>query len=236
MPEPLRRFYSGEPEVLGVIHISTGAFQLVFGISLSFLWWNTRLPFDVLAIFGTPFWSGALYIISGSLSVAAFHKPTIGKVRAVLVLSIFSTLASAYVIIMSVSVFLSLSLFFRIHGDNVSCSYHKPNQACEGVFHPKIVVFGMLLLPFVFNVLEFCISISTSAFGCKTVCRTSYSDMNVVIYQNNSTHAGESAADTATAVITALTEQPIIAPPVTAPPANAPPATEESINDEDKTQ
>ncbi|XP_050786564.1 membrane-spanning 4-domains subfamily A member 15-like isoform X2 [Gopherus flavomarginatus] len=35
-----------------------------------------------------------------------------------------------------------------------------------------------------FTFLEFFVSISTAAFGCKTTCRNSYSEVSVVIYQN----------------------------------------------------
>lgn len=34
-----------------------------------------------------------------------------------------------------------------------------------------------IMVLFLFTFLEFCVSISTAAFGCKTVCRDSYSQV-----------------------------------------------------------
>ncbi|XP_074794633.1 membrane-spanning 4-domains subfamily A member 4A-like isoform X2 [Natator depressus] len=49
---------------------------------------------------------------------------------------------------------------------------------------PYKVTMACIMVLFLFTFLEFCVSISTAAFGCKTVCRDSYSQVSVVIYQN----------------------------------------------------
>ncbi|KAM4709417.1 membrane-spanning 4-domains subfamily A member 4A-like isoform 2-T3 [Discoglossus pictus] len=125
------------------------------------------------------------YIISGSLSVAASSKPTIGKIRSSLVLNILSSVIAAVGIILFILNFLISNRYYSF-GSNVYCSLYGPDETCEGRFNPEKVVFGMTLLMFFFTILELCISVSTSVFGCKTVCRTSFNEVYVVIYQTTS--------------------------------------------------
>ncbi|XP_063292967.1 membrane-spanning 4-domains subfamily A member 4A-like isoform X2 [Pelobates fuscus] len=122
------------------------------------------------------------YIISGSLSISAAVKATLGKVRSSLVLNIISSIiAGIAIILLSLAV---VSQWYRLH--IFTCFYYKSSVHCEGNFDLKIVVEGMLALLFIMTVTQLCITISTSVFGCKTVCRTSYNETTVIIYQASS--------------------------------------------------
>ncbi|XP_034973313.1 membrane-spanning 4-domains subfamily A member 15 isoform X6 [Zootoca vivipara] len=110
--------------LLGITHIA-------FGVVLN-LMGEHRGPYIAIE---QPFWAGILYIVSGSLSVAAARNPKVPMVKGML-------------------------------GMNVN------------------MWSGILAVFLVFNVLEFCISISTAAFGCKTVCHDNYTETVVVVYQN----------------------------------------------------
>ncbi|XP_048684458.1 membrane-spanning 4-domains subfamily A member 15 isoform X3 [Caretta caretta] len=148
-PQPLEKFYKGEPLALGVVshwpkdargwnsrrrlppalrinwitQILVGAVQVAVGMVMAMV--NSYLWILALTVH-VPLWSGLLYIISGSISVAAAKNPKI----------------------------------------------------------PLKVTMACIMVLFLFTFLEFCVSISTAAFGCKTVCRDSYSQVSVVIYQN----------------------------------------------------
>ncbi|XP_029430237.1 membrane-spanning 4-domains subfamily A member 15-like isoform X2 [Rhinatrema bivittatum] len=127
IPRPLEKFFRGEPKALGVTQILTGIIQILFGIILTAGVNERGFILPAIIFTGVPFWCGIMYIVSGSLSVAASRNPAI-------------RLTTEYI--------------------------------------------GSMYMLLVFTILEFCVSISTSAFACKAVCRTAYSEVNVVIYQN----------------------------------------------------
>uniref|UniRef100_A0A8C8S6K6 Uncharacterized protein n=1 Tax=Pelusios castaneus TaxID=367368 RepID=A0A8C8S6K6_9SAUR len=165
---PLRKLYQGEPLALGITQILTGIVQVVFGIILIKM---HDLLYIVAMNTGTPIWTGMLYIISGSLSVEAAKNPKISLVKGMLAMNIVSAVSAGVSII-----FFSLSLLFQYPN---RCYY------CEEVSSVHwAIVFGVSMILFAFTILEFCVSISNAAFGCKTVCRDSYSDTSVVIYHN----------------------------------------------------
>ncbi|KAM4709673.1 membrane-spanning 4-domains subfamily A member 4A-like [Discoglossus pictus] len=156
---------------------------------------NERRAIMFFVYTGLLFWSGLMYIISGSLSVAAAYKPTIGKMRSSLVLNILSSVAAAVGIILFIINYTGLRHVYYYKENNLYCSVYGPNQTCEGIFNPETVFLGMTLLMFFFTILEFCISISTSVFGCKTICRTSFNEVYVVIYQTTSMNPAAPSTD-----------------------------------------
>ncbi|CAH2319810.1 membrane-spanning 4-domains subfamily A member 4D-like [Pelobates cultripes] len=181
-PKPLISFSKGEPMVLGVTQIFSGILFIIFGIIFCFLPQYGPYMYFLILNSGLPFWSGVMYIISGSLSISAAVKPTLGKVRSSLVLNIISSIIAGIAIIL-----LSIAMVFQWYRSNIfTCFYYKSSVHCEGNFNPKPVVDGILALLFIMTVSQFCITISTSVFGCKTVCRTSYNETTVIIYQASS--------------------------------------------------
>ncbi|KAM4650876.1 membrane-spanning 4-domains subfamily A member 4A-like [Discoglossus pictus] len=192
-PKRLTKFFSGEPEVLGVTQIFTAVFIIVFGIVICCVCSRRCYHLEVLIYSGMPFWCGISFLTSGSLSVAAFHKPTIGKVRSSLVLNTISSVIAAVAIIIFIISFIASNVF-NYRFDDVYCAYYPPEYTCEGSVHQKTIMMGMTLMVFIFTILEFCVSVSSSVFACKAVCVTSYSEMTVVIYQSAAYNAGSNTA------------------------------------------
>ncbi|KAM9114268.1 membrane-spanning 4-domains subfamily A member 4A-like isoform 1-T1 [Pangshura tecta] len=182
-PRPLRKFYQGEPLALGITQIFTGIVQVAFGIVLILV--NVH---QLIVLTGTPFWTGILYIISGVICVAAAKNPKISLVRGLLAMNILSAIVSGLGIV-------SYSFSFVFDYRHGHCQWVESSQSCaptSGVptalplwLSPgQDIMLGVTRILFVFTILEFCVSISSVAFGCNTLCRDSYSDMSVVIYQN----------------------------------------------------
>ncbi|XP_063292963.1 membrane-spanning 4-domains subfamily A member 4A-like [Pelobates fuscus] len=197
-PQPLLKFQKGEPEALGVAQVFSGAFHIIFGVVFC-MFVDDDYRFALFILSGLPFWSGVMYIISGSLSIRAALKPTLGLVRSNLVLNIISSVAAGSAIVLFV-----FAIGQHETGFISTCSYYKPSVNCEGNFNPQPVVQGIVVLLFILTLLQFCITISTSVFGCKAVCRTSYKEMTVIIYQNPEINIGD---NTATADTTASTTE-----------------------------
>ncbi|XP_075046047.1 membrane-spanning 4-domains subfamily A member 4A-like isoform X2 [Mixophyes fleayi] len=186
LPKPLVAFYRGEPEALGVTQIFVGITVIAFGFALTAAWSLNHYIRDYLIITGVLFWSGIMYIISGSLSVAAATKPTLGKVRSSLVLNIISSVAAGIAILLIGICLPSDYTYDYYQISNVYCAYYKPSEDCEGHYDRKAFFAGIVTLLLILNVLIFTINVSTSVFACRTVCRSSYSDMSLVIYQTTS--------------------------------------------------
>ncbi|XP_074837445.1 membrane-spanning 4-domains subfamily A member 4A-like [Carettochelys insculpta] len=172
-PRSLRKFYQGEPLALGITQILTSVMLIAFGIILLMADNHHLVSMDV----GTPVWMGSLFIISGSLSVAAAKKPKISLVKAMLAMNIISAVLSGVGIILH-------SLSFVMYYPYRFCDWDQGSMSCAPASQvPMDTIYGVAMILLVFTILEFCVSISSAAFGCRTICRDSYSDTSVVIYQ-----------------------------------------------------
>ncbi|XP_066462270.1 membrane-spanning 4-domains subfamily A member 4A-like isoform X2 [Eleutherodactylus coqui] len=194
IPKPLLRFYSGEPDVLGTTQIFVGILLLSIGIVLLIV--ESKIdPPGVVTVTGAPIWSGILFIISGSLSISASRKPTVGKVTASLVMNIFSSLAAACgVILFAIDLSIQRSYGTRYQWWTYCASYHNDPQ-CLGAFTPWPAGIGLVSNIILLYMLMLCISISTSVFACRTVCRTSFEETTVVIYQTTTVNVPDTTRD-----------------------------------------
>ncbi|XP_062996678.1 membrane-spanning 4-domains subfamily A member 15-like [Elgaria multicarinata webbii] len=156
--KPMKNFYLGEPLALGITQILIGIIGIAFGIMMDIAIPDAYHSYYLLI--KTPYWTGILYIISGSVSVKASKTPKMPWVKGMLGMNVVSTVAAAVGIVIA-------SLSFDV--------YYGP----EG---PIITAIESVV--FIFTIVEFGISISTAAFGCKTVCRDTYAETIVVVYQN----------------------------------------------------
>ncbi|KAM6428812.1 membrane-spanning 4-domains subfamily A member 4A-like isoform 1-T5 [Liasis olivaceus] len=180
LPLLLKKFYRGEPLALGITQIFTGIIGIIFGLLVN-LTDEYMNPYTEIMM---PYWSGILYIISGSLAVAAAWKPKLPLVKGMLAMNVISAVTAGIGII---CLSITLSSFF-LHYGWYSCSYLSDDslqkQCYETSTHLYGIIKGMLAILTVFTILEFCITISVASFGCKVLCRDSYTQTVVVIYQN----------------------------------------------------
>ncbi|XP_063798013.1 membrane-spanning 4-domains subfamily A member 4D-like [Pseudophryne corroboree] len=194
LPKPLVTFYKGEPEALGVTQIFVGIIMITFGLVLTISGQSRFHSLDIVIYSGVLFWTGIMYICSGSLSVAASAKPTVGKVRSSLVLNILSSVVAGVAMIMMSISYPTLFIYHYYYRPYVFCAYYTPSQDCVGEYDYKVFLQGILAILLILHILIFTINISTSVFACRTVCRSSFTEMNVVIYQTTSLSAPNTTA------------------------------------------
>ncbi|XP_041099027.1 membrane-spanning 4-domains subfamily A member 4D-like isoform X1 [Polyodon spathula] len=162
-PCQIKTFLKGKPKVLGGLQICIGVLNMVFGVVLT-LSGNIST-----AITGAPYWTGALYIISGSLSISA---PTVRLIKAALGMNVVSTVA-AVLGICNYSIDIVISSIQRY-------CYGYYDRFCWGYVNKETV---LNIVPLILTLLEFCLAISVAAFGCKALCHDSCTP--VVILHNS---------------------------------------------------
>ncbi|XP_073441660.1 membrane-spanning 4-domains subfamily A member 4A-like [Dendrobates tinctorius] len=187
MPKRFVKFFQGEPEVLGVTQFIIGINHIFFGIIFTVACQQTRLYFvNGLHFTGVFYWSGIMYVISGSISVAASYKPSLKMVNASLGLNIISSVAAGISVIILAVIISELSYHGHYFYPSYYCVYDKQSQKCEGEFEQLSLYEAIGTTLLLLSVLEFCIALSTSVFGCKTTCSASHSEVAVVIYHASS--------------------------------------------------
>ncbi|XP_067898847.1 membrane-spanning 4-domains subfamily A member 4A-like [Heterodontus francisci] len=160
IPRHIQKFLKGEHKALGVVQIMLGIIQVTFGFALYYI--NPTIGF-----IGTPWWTGALYITSGALSVSVAKRPKKSLVVGGLVMNILSTIAAGLGILL-------YSVFLLIHPwlSGFQC------VRAMDVFHTLIACLLM------FTILEFAISITASVFNCQGLqcCEPDY-ELNAIVTQ-----------------------------------------------------
>ncbi|KAM3830134.1 membrane-spanning 4-domains subfamily A member 4D-like isoform 1-T2 [Vipera latastei] len=174
LPVPVKKFYQGEPLALGIAQIFIGMIGIIFGMLINII--NEHIFY--LIVFA-PYWSGILYIISGSLAVAAAWNPRMPLVQSMLAMNVLSTVAAGLGL---ASLFATFSLPY-LYSLNLHCNHLKKEiqEKCD-----QLEKFGggILIILSLFTVLEICITISVASFGCKMLCRNTFPEKVVILYQN----------------------------------------------------
>ncbi|XP_039181750.1 membrane-spanning 4-domains subfamily A member 4A-like [Crotalus tigris] len=175
LPVPLKKFYQGEPLALGITQIFIGIIGMIFGILLDIM----NDYFIIYSVIKIAYWSGILYIISGSLAVAAARNPKIPLVQGALAMNVISAVSAGIgIIFLSFSITTRFSYHFMFLCREFEHSYQ---EKCYESLH---IIQGILAVLLIFTILEFCITISVASFGCKMLCRNALTETVVVIYEN----------------------------------------------------
>ncbi|XP_053254327.1 membrane-spanning 4-domains subfamily A member 4A-like isoform X2 [Podarcis raffonei] len=91
VPKSVKKFYRGEPLALGITQILLGITHIAFGAVFN-LMDDHRGSYIAIE---QPLWAGILYIISGSLSVAAARNPKVPMVKGMLGMNVVSSVAAS---------------------------------------------------------------------------------------------------------------------------------------------
>ncbi|XP_075135968.1 membrane-spanning 4-domains subfamily A member 4A-like isoform X3 [Leptodactylus fuscus] len=175
LPKPIATFYSGEPELLGTTQIFTGILLLSFGLLMTIVFTATTYHFGLVIVTGVPLWSGIL--IKSSLAMNVVGAVTAG----------FGIILTAFEI--------SLPIFTPNFLEWPYCAHYQRDVQCIGNFVIMPVYICFLSFILMLSTLMFCITISTSVFACRTVCRRSLQNMTVVIYQTTSLNVTNPSRD-----------------------------------------
>ncbi|XP_066567787.1 membrane-spanning 4-domains subfamily A member 4D [Amia ocellicauda] len=161
----LRRFLKGEPKALGTVQIMIAIMVLLIGVI------QLLTPCQIIVVIsGIPFWGAIFYIISGSLSVAVNQNSRSHLIAGAIAMNIISSIVASIGIILYALEMVLINQFICQQSSYIS------NNVLQGVN-------GVML---VLSLLEFCIAISISAFGCKATCNQS--PVSIVIVQQVSTN------------------------------------------------
>ncbi|EDL41423.1 membrane-spanning 4-domains, subfamily A, member 4B [Mus musculus] len=145
--EKKEKFLKGEPKVLGVLQVMIAIINLSLGIIILTTLFS-ELPTSVMLM--VPIWGSIMFIVSGSLSIAAGVTPTKCLIVASLTLNTITSVLAATASIMGVvSVAVGSQFPFRYN---------------------YTITKGLDVLMLIFNMLEFCLAVSVSAFGCEASC------------------------------------------------------------------
>ncbi|XP_025051631.1 membrane-spanning 4-domains subfamily A member 4A-like isoform X2 [Alligator sinensis] len=154
-PKPLEKFQRGEPLAVGVTQVLTGIQQVAFGTVLI-------LTFD----FHYPALHLGAVVCTGLL------------MKMELALNSVSTVVAGVSIVM-----LCLSVMFTHNAH--SCYWHQGKRTCD--YPPtevQDILLALSLVLMALTLLQLCLALTRAAFGCKAICRDSYLDLAVVIYQD----------------------------------------------------
>ncbi|XP_040290546.1 membrane-spanning 4-domains subfamily A member 4A-like [Bufo bufo] len=169
-------FLKSKPRALGIVLIVSSILEIGLGIGLGFTSLTITLPS------GIPFWGTIFYIIAGALTIAAQSKPNVCLVRGSLSLNIISSIFSGIAIILNCVDLATLRCYYYYYGNYGYYDYQNEYRRCQQLLSATYALQSILL---VINLLIFCISLSVSIFGCRSLSKISSNSPQVYLIQND---------------------------------------------------
>uniref|UniRef100_A0A673WD43 Membrane-spanning 4-domains subfamily A member 4A-like n=1 Tax=Salmo trutta TaxID=8032 RepID=A0A673WD43_SALTR len=148
----LGSFRAGHPKALGAVQIMIGLMMLVTGIVMAAAPWLDN--FGVAS--GIFVWGSIIYVVAGSLTVAADNKLNKCLVKGSLGMNVVAAVTALTGIILHSLDSAGIMLY---------CDY--PYDFCQQYWVRSQGISGVLA---VFSLLEFIVSICVSSFACRAVC------------------------------------------------------------------
>ncbi|XP_056385965.1 membrane-spanning 4-domains subfamily A member 8-like isoform X3 [Hyla sarda] len=145
-----------------IVLILAAILQVAVGIGLFFTTFSASLPS------GIPFWGPIFYIIAGSLTIAAQAKPSICLIKGSLSLNILTIVFSAIGLVLTC---VDLGIIWCF-----------PRRLCRSRIIGGYFIDSILLVT---NLLLFCLAMSLSVFGCRSLSQASSIVPQVFVIQND---------------------------------------------------
>ncbi|XP_051746600.1 membrane-spanning 4-domains subfamily A member 4A-like [Ctenopharyngodon idella] len=163
-PRQIQAFLKSQPKALGTVQIMIGLLTFLVGIVYTFHI-GISIGISIFVFIHISYWGSLIYIIAGSLSIAAenkFNSPcSMCLVKCSLGMNIFSAIIAGISILF---ISLELAYWLKFH---VEANY-------------LTFFLGIHSIILVFAILAFFISIFLSAFACKATCYCCYTQVPFV--------------------------------------------------------
>ncbi|XP_075071531.1 membrane-spanning 4-domains subfamily A member 4A-like [Mixophyes fleayi] len=167
----IRTFLKAKPKPLGIVLIDVAVLQIGLGIGLVFMVQTIAFPSGLF------FWALVIYITAGPLTVAAQCNPNICLVKGSLYLNITSSIFSSVALILN---FINLATIWNYE------YYYYNNETYHYICNRQIiggyVAYSLLLM---INLVLFCVSLSVSIFGCRSLSQVTPNVPQVFVIQND---------------------------------------------------
>ncbi|KAM6160080.1 membrane-spanning 4-domains subfamily A member 4A-like [Erethizon dorsatum] len=155
------KFLKGEPKILGTVQILIALMNFGLGIVIMSVVVGVYGPYPIVFSLGYPIWGSVMFIVSGSLSIAAGATTTKGMIQSSVGLNITSSVLAAVGVILMANGVNILSFEYPI-------CYQVPTP--DICFMSLRIVVGLESMVLILSLLEFGIAVALSAFGCKVAC------------------------------------------------------------------